>query len=166
MDRIIKMTKEDNVEEHIVSIYIQQILYELNQYSNQSDQSMENKIKQAIAYIEELFQQDITLEESSILESVLLLRYLKNLWIAPPIQYLINFRVNHAKKLLHNTTLSIEEIAAECGFNSTPHFITTFKKVRISSRSNLEISFFSKLVYRETATTYNYCNSLLKVLYY
>ena len=45
-----------------------------------------------------------------------------------PVEYLINYRINNAKKVLHNTDLSINEIAHSCGFNSTSHFITTFKK--------------------------------------
>ena len=131
MERIIKMTEEDNVEEHLASIYIQQILYELNQYSNPSDQQMEHKIKQAIAYMEDAFQKDIKLEDIAsyvYLSPYYFSRVFKKSMDSSPIQYLINYRVNHAKKLLHHTDLSIEEIAAECGFNSASHFITTFKK--------------------------------------
>ncbi|MFD1064968.1 AraC family transcriptional regulator [Oceanobacillus locisalsi] len=131
MERIIKMTEEGNVEEHLASIYIQQILYELNQYSNSSDQLLENKIKQAIAFIEDTFQKDIKLEDIAnhvYLSPYYFSRMFKKLMDSSPIQYLINYRVNHAKKLLHNTNLPIEEIAAGCGFNSASHFITTFKK--------------------------------------
>ncbi|WP_245833174.1 AraC family transcriptional regulator [Oceanobacillus timonensis] len=145
MERIIKMMEQDNMEEHLASIYIQQILYELNQYSNLSNQLMENKIKQAIAFIEDVFQKDIKLDDIAnhvYLSPYYFSRMFKKLMDSSPIQYLINYRVNHAKKLLHHTNLSIEEIAVECGFNSTSHFITTFKKnVNISPKQFRAIFF-------------------------
>ena len=41
--------------------------------------------------------------------------------------YLIQIRVDNAKKLLRRFDLSIEEISRECGFNSLAHFSRTFK---------------------------------------
>ncbi len=42
--------------------------------------------------------------------------------------YLIQIRVNNAKKLLRRFDLSIEEISKLCGFNSLAHFSRTFKE--------------------------------------
>jgi len=41
--------------------------------------------------------------------------------------YLIQIRIDNAKKLLRRFDLSIEEISRECGFNSLAHFSRTFK---------------------------------------
>jgi AraC-like DNA-binding protein len=43
--------------------------------------------------------------------------------------YLRNVRVEHAKMLLRTTTLSAEQIAQACGFQSQHHLIRSFKKV-------------------------------------
>ncbi len=43
--------------------------------------------------------------------------------------YLRNIRVEHAKMLLRTTTLSAEQIAQACGFQSQHHLIRSFKKV-------------------------------------
>lgn len=44
-----------------------------------------------------------------------------------PSRYYLELRLNHAKQLLTQTDKSIEVIGQECGFNSAPHFSTTYK---------------------------------------
>jgi len=56
------------------------------------------------------------------------LRIFKKYMNCSPYQYLINYRINNAKRLLHNTKLSVQEIAYASGFNSVPHCIQIFKK--------------------------------------
>jgi AraC-like DNA-binding protein len=41
--------------------------------------------------------------------------------------YLIQVRIDNAKKLLRRFDLSVEEVSKECGFNSLAHFSRTFK---------------------------------------
>lgn len=43
-------------------------------------------------------------------------------------RYLAKVRLEHAIVLLSNTDKSIDEIAYECGFNSTSYFSYAFKK--------------------------------------
>lgn len=45
-----------------------------------------------------------------------------------PMEYLIEIRLNKAKKLLVSETKSITEISLMCGFNSTSHFSSSFTK--------------------------------------
>ena len=45
-----------------------------------------------------------------------------------PNQYLIKYRISRASELLTITDLSVTEIALECGFNDTSHFIDYFRK--------------------------------------
>jgi AraC-like DNA-binding protein len=44
-----------------------------------------------------------------------------------PAQYLQELRIVHSKELLANTTLSINEIAFECGFETCQYFCIVFK---------------------------------------
>lgn len=53
-----------------------------------------------------------------------------------PFYYLINIRVQHAKKLLEKTELNISEVACAAGFSSSAYFTRQFKKIiRISPLS-------------------------------
>ena len=45
-----------------------------------------------------------------------------------PYSYLINQRIEHAKRLLKNSDSSITDIAFDCGFNSSSQFTNIFKK--------------------------------------
>lgn len=131
MNSILKMAETAKVDEHMVSIYIQKIFYELNQVSTFSDHSTEEKVVQAIKYMETHYNENIQLKDianSVYLSPYYFTRTFKKHMNSTPVQYLIDYRVNTSKKLLHNTSLSIKELARACGFNSTSHFVTTFKK--------------------------------------
>lgn len=45
-----------------------------------------------------------------------------------PVEDLINARINHARFLLTATTLSVSQVAYECGFHSLYHFSRLFRK--------------------------------------
>ncbi|MBS4208866.1 helix-turn-helix domain-containing protein [Bacillus sp. FJAT-50079] len=129
--RILTMMENNKVDEHAASIIIHKILYELDKLSNQTNDSREETIIRAISYIENNYSEDISL--TAIANDVKLSPYhfsrlFKKQMNCSPHQYLINYRINNAKKLLYNTKLSIKEIAFTCGFNSVSHFTTTFKK--------------------------------------
>ena len=44
-------------------------------------------------------------------------------------QYIVNLRIEYAKKLINKTDLSITEIALECGFSSSSNFYSQFTKL-------------------------------------
>ena len=50
---------------------------------------------------------------------------------------LINTRISHAEQDLLSTDKSITDIAADCGFNNTSYFISTFKKMKNVTPSEL-----------------------------
>lgn len=130
LNQIISMMEDEEVDEHETSILIHQILYELEKISNQADHSLEETVKQAIAYIEEHYSEKIDLQDLAShvnLSPFHFSRVFKKQTNFTPHQYLINYRVNQAKRLLFHSNLSINEIAFQCGFNSVSHFTTTFK---------------------------------------
>ena len=47
----------------------------------------------------------------------------------PPHNYLLNLRVERARELLANPTLSLTDIALECGFSSHSHLSRVFRQV-------------------------------------
>lgn len=131
MTSILHAAKENHVEEDAVSIYIHKILYELKKKSSEVDSLQFKSILEAINYIESSFHTQIKLQDIANcagLSPYHFSRVFKKHLNCSPYQYLINFRINHAKELLQNTDLSIQEITYECGFNSVPHFIKIFKE--------------------------------------
>ena len=45
-----------------------------------------------------------------------------------PKKYILDKKIDYAKKLLEHSTLSITNISYECGFNYVPQFLVFFKK--------------------------------------
>ena len=52
------------------------------------------------------------------------------------IQFLIEYRINNALKLLIQSDKDIKNICYECGFNNYSHFNRSFKKINLISPSD------------------------------
>ncbi len=88
-------------------------------------------IVNAIQIFEEEFPSDLNLTsvcEKLSVSKFYFLRTFKEQTGFTPNDYLITVRLNHAKSLLRSTTLSIEDIALDCGFSTSTYFIQVFKK--------------------------------------
>lgn len=112
----------------------------LNAYVNSeitklSNQLLSNKdnfmvIEKAKKYIEANFGSDISLSDVAdfvFLNPAYFSRYFKQYTGMNFIQYLLDVRMNHAKKLL-NDDFSIEEVTKICGYSSVRYFSQSFKK--------------------------------------
>lgn len=85
----------------------------------------------AAQYIREHFTEPLTLDTLSAavhLDKSYLVRLFKQQYAVTPIHYLINQRLHHAGILLCNTTMSVEEIAAACGYSTTSFFVRQFRQ--------------------------------------
>lgn len=146
MNHILKMAEANEIDEDLTSVFIHQILYELKQLSNNEMDSLHIKsLRNAVKYIEMNFQHQINLEDIAEKAGMSLYhfsRVFKKHMDHTPYQYLTNVRINNAKKLLHHTNLSIQEVSYQCGFNSASNFIQTFKKHTNSSPNT-----FKKLIF-------------------
>lgn len=96
-------------------------------------------ISKAKRFIEHHLEEKLTLHD--IANSVSLSEYYfhNNFSMATgitPHQYLIECRIEKAKKLLWNTEISMNEIAEKCGFCSQQHFNKIFKKATGISPGN------------------------------
>ena len=145
MTSILNMAENDPLDEDAISIMIHKILSELRRLSNQADESQIKSIRNAINYLENHYQEPLNLADLAKcagLSSFHFSRVFKKHMGISPYQYLISYRINNAKKLLHNTNLSVQEIAFAIGFNSVPHFIQIFKKyTNLSPKKFREIQF-------------------------
>jgi AraC-like DNA-binding protein len=93
---------------------------------------MHNALNKAVAYIDDNFASSLTSEDiahiAGVSKSYLKALFVKELGISPK-KYLQNIRMGHARKILQNPYLYIEEIAAMCGYNDANYFSRAFKKI-------------------------------------
>lgn len=92
----------------------------------------EQRVKQAILYIQEHYMESITLDD--IANSILVsksecCRCFKRTLNVTPFEYLMKYRILESTKKMHKKTLeSISEIAGSVGFNNTSYYNKIFKK--------------------------------------
>lgn len=55
------------------------------------------------------------------------IRYFKQIFNCPPIDYIQNYRLRQAKSMLKHTNISLTSIANDCGFCDSAHFSRLFK---------------------------------------
>jgi len=117
-----------------MSLRISEVLYELNNlYLDKAigNNTYADITKKSIQFIKANYRRNISLEEIASIVNVspyYFTRIFKEYMKEPPISYLNRYRLNEAKKLLHNSDLNIKEIAFKCGFNSESYFTTFFKR--------------------------------------
>ena len=98
---------------------------------NQDNDVYARVIQEARQYIHNNFCQKITVEE--IAKKVFVSQYhfsriFKKYTRYSPYQYLLNVRLQHARKLMCQEKLSIKEITFKSGFSSIDHFSAAFTK--------------------------------------
>ena len=117
--------------EHRISVYLHMILCELAEACYSIPATANGSIDQAISFMEEHLTEDISLDE--IASHISLSKYYFNRLFSQhigmtPHRYFNNLRVQRAKRLLMTTYASVEEVAAQCGFDNASNFIRLFKQ--------------------------------------
>lgn len=94
--------------------------------------SSDYAVARAQHYIEQHFEEEITVKYlaglGNLSESSFYRKFKKELHMTP-IEYLIEVRIEQAKKLLRRNEIPITQVALRCGFGSGSHLATTFQKV-------------------------------------
>ena len=91
----------------------------------------QDRILTMLSFIQESFAQKLTLEQIADAAAVSTrecLRCFQNSIGQSPMDYLITYRIQVAKKLLETTDRSITDIALDCGFNSNSYFSKLFHR--------------------------------------
>lgn len=89
-------------------------------------------VRFAKEYIKENYQSNIRLSEIAQAESINP-AYLSRIFSEETGEtfsdYLIRYRIQIAKELLHNITINVSEVAERVGYNDVKHFSSSFKKI-------------------------------------
>jgi len=92
----------------------------------------QNRILTMMAYIQENYTEKLTLEDiaaSAAISTRECLRCFQASICQSPMEYLISYRIQAAKKLLETTALSITEIAMATGWGSSSYFTKMFHRL-------------------------------------
>lgn len=90
------------------------------------------KLKKVLSFMRENYQKPITLSdmaETVDMSPKYLGAFIKNMTGKTPFEYLNEYRIERASRMLLNSDKSITEIAFLSGFNDLSYFIKTFKKI-------------------------------------
>ncbi len=139
LDDIQKMY--DCKDKSYAQLYIQNLFYHIwIQFTENSMKTVTKRkpdknlsvLKDMLSYVQKHYDQKVTLEDiaksGNISKSTCLVIFKKYLRDTPT-NYLINYRLNNALKLLKETDLSVSETALSVGFNSISYFTETFRRV-------------------------------------
>ena len=88
-----------------------------------------SKIISAMEYINDNYSQKLSismLAKNCSMSRSTFIKYFKDIVHCTPAEYINNCRLQNAKKMLETSDLSIVEIALECGFFDSSHFIKHF----------------------------------------
>ena len=101
------------------------------QQQNQS-KNMHVALAKAVAYIDEHFAKPIDFNDISHIAGASK-SYLKALFVkefgVPPSKYIQNIRMGHARKILQNPYLYVEDVAEQCGYSDANYFSRAFRKI-------------------------------------
>ena len=97
-----------------------------NTFSNQN-----NAISQVIEYIRKNLKEDINLKhlsDKACMSTTSFYRFFKRELGMSPIEFVLSEKIKHAKKLLKNPSIQINEVCYMSGFEDANYFIRLFKK--------------------------------------
>lgn len=99
--------------------------------SSDSLRSVSPEVLRIIYYINTHYHERVTLKELCgvfFMSKVSLCKKFKDVMNCSVMEYVMRIRLNKAKAMLRDRSMSIEEIAFACGFSSANYFGLTFKK--------------------------------------
>jgi len=104
----------------------------LDECPTEQDQLTAKQTKLVIEYIQQHLPSKILLKDLTALAGLSQTNFIQRFnasFGASPHQYVIEARINRARKLLEKSDLSIAQIAALCGFADQAHLSVTFKRI-------------------------------------
>lgn len=113
------------------TLYLNHRLLPAEGSSSASEKERIDRYKRIISYMEEHYMDKVTLEmlaKEAQCNPQYLCHFFKEIAGESPVQFLIGFRVEKAKKLLQDTTKSVLELSLDTGFENVSYFIRQFKR--------------------------------------
>lgn len=128
----IELPTVTNLKQHLLNDMVLQYFVHANSVSfPNATPNMDNDIQYLLEYLNQHFAEKINIQDLSaqlgMTHAGLIAKFKRFLGV-PPVIYLLQLRIEHAKRLLINTPLSLSEIAPLCGYENIYYFSNSFKK--------------------------------------
>ena len=125
---------EIKVHQELVQIF--QTLYcrrdELHHTKSGSrDRQIQIRIQKMLRYIQDHFTENISLEQLAASAGISRSeagRCFKKYYSQPPMSYVTLYRLKYAQELLAKSSMTVNEVAAQCGFRDSSYFVKVFRK--------------------------------------
>jgi len=134
-----------------MSIFEQLIVHLTTEYSSADEASapfrQANPLEKVIRHMEKNCATSITIAamcQYSNMSRANLFRYFRTYFHTTPLKYLQDIRIQHAARLLENSSLSISEIAMAAGFSDSAYFARKFQAMTGSTPSGFRKKRLSK----------------------
>ncbi len=121
---------------HTLYAFLIELSIHKKMFSSKNEDAKILSLKPILAYIDEKFSKDITLEELSLVSGYspqYICRLFKECLNTRPFEYIARIRIKNAKEILLSTESSINEIAERVGFNDASYFCALFKRYELIS---------------------------------
>jgi len=129
---LLKPVSEEDLENTLSTLRSRlQTMYELPDENAASRLGSEESVRRAIRYMQEHYMEDIdisSLAEYLGFHSAYLTRLFNRYVGEAPLKHLTGIRIEEAKKLLRDTSLSIADVGTRVGYPDQFHFSRTFRK--------------------------------------
>jgi AraC-like DNA-binding protein len=132
------LQEEDDFRDVRIGSLIFTLLYEIVESTKLegsrtlSDPLYTDRFNEALQYMEDRLDQEITREELASLyhmNPVYFSRAFQKIYKLTPMQMLRKLRLQHAKQLLESTDYTVEHISQKCGYYDASHFSKVFRSI-------------------------------------
>ncbi|HCJ58902.1 MAG TPA: hypothetical protein DHV55_17270 [Clostridiaceae bacterium] len=121
----------ENLALLLVGNFVRHIKHNLPAKPHNKPNNLKDSIKKAIDYMNENYAAGVSCTELAQLirmDKYSFIRIFKSQTNKTPYEYLIELKIEKAKKMLRSSKSTITEISMACGFSSHSHFTSTFKR--------------------------------------
>jgi AraC-like DNA-binding protein len=135
INKLVNLSMEDNpAKEAMADLSLKLFLLRLIQtqhlLSVNTKQRDDGKIQPAIDYVHKHLTEKISvakMAQQSCMSQSAFYQYFKNTLGITPLEYVLRARIDYAKKLMADTSITVAEVAYASGFNNLNYFIKVFK---------------------------------------
>ncbi len=152
---VVKPLKSDfpeiEVHQNMVNIFQTLYLRRNDMHHTKSggrDHQVQIRIQKMLSYIQEHFTENISLKQlaaSAEISRSEAGRCFKKYYAQSPMSYVTLYRLKYAQELLAKSSLTVNEVASQCGFRDSSYFVKVFRKHLGQTPSEYRFRLFSVL---------------------
>ena len=137
LNKLISISMEQNVVKDALAdmqlkLLLMRVIQLQNLHASHDFAISRSNLTPAIQYMHTHLAEKISIEDLAKrcgMNKTLFFNDFKQQFGTTPLEYLLQLRIEYAKKIMSDPTLTISEVCYECGFNSVNYFIKVFKRL-------------------------------------